>query len=81
LSVGATADIAVLREQQGDFGFTDVYGARMKGNRKLECEMTFFGGKLAYDLNGRTREDWDDLPGDYERQGDRRWDGILLRAR
>jgi dihydroorotase len=81
LSVGAIADIAVLREEQGDFGFTDVYGARLKGNRKLECEMTFLEGKLAYDLNGRTREDWDKLPDDYIRQGDRRWDGILHRGR
>ncbi len=81
LSVGATADIAVLREHQGDFGFTDVYGARMMGNRKLGCEMTFLGGKLAYDLNGRTREEWDKLPSNYERQGDRRWDGILHRSR
>jgi dihydroorotase len=81
LSVGAIADIAVLREEKGDFGFTDIYGARLKGNRKLECEMTFLEGKLAYDLNGRTREDWDKLPDDYIRQGDRRWDGILHRGR
>jgi hypothetical protein len=43
--------------------------------------MTFLEGKLAYDLNGRTREDWDKLPGDYRRQGDARWDGILHRGR
>jgi dihydroorotase len=77
LSVGATADIAVLKLEQGKFGFTDVYGARLDGNRKLGCEMTFLGGKLAYDLNGRTRELWDKLPSDYRRQGDARWDGIL----
>ena len=35
LSVGAPADIAVLRLENGDFGFVDVYGARMKGSRKL----------------------------------------------
>jgi dihydroorotase len=81
LSVGAIADIAVLREEKGDFGFTDIYGARLKGNRKLDCEMTFLAGKLAYDLNGRTREDWDKLPAGYDRQGDRRWDGILHRGR
>jgi dihydroorotase len=77
LSVGAIADIAVLKLEQGNFGFTDVYGARMNGKRKLGCEMTFLAGKLAYDLNGRTREGWDRLPGDYRRQSDPRWDGIL----
>jgi dihydroorotase len=79
LSVGALADIAVLQLEKGDFGFTDTYGARMRGNRRLGCEMTFLGGKLAYDLNGRTREDWEKLPGDYTRRGDSRWDGIVPR--
>src|SRR5262245_38324090 len=37
LSKGAAADIAVLRVEQGDFGFLDVYGARLKGTRRLAC--------------------------------------------
>ncbi|HWQ55059.1 MAG TPA: amidohydrolase/deacetylase family metallohydrolase [Bryobacteraceae bacterium] len=84
LTVGAPADVAVLRLQKGDFGFVDVYGARMKGNRKLECELTVRDGLVVWDLNGITRQDWDKLGGNYTAQGDRRWDGTLgtaVRAR
>jgi len=83
LTVGAPADVAVLRLHQGDFGFTDVYGARMKGARKLECELTILNGSVVYDLNGLTREDWDKLPKDYGPQA-AAWDGTLsagVRAR
>ena len=77
LTVGAAADIAVLSMARGDFGFVDSFGALQKGDRKLVCEMTFKDGLLAWDLNGRTREDWRNLPLDYGRQGSPRWDGIL----
>src|SRR5205823_12777551 len=40
LSVGAPADVAVLRVEKGNFGFVDVAGARMKGTQKLICELT-----------------------------------------
>ncbi len=33
LSVGAVADIAVLRIEEGHFGFVDSYGARMDGTK------------------------------------------------
>ncbi len=79
LSVGAIADIAVLRKDSGAFGFVDSFGARQDGTEKLVCEMTFRDGRLAWDLNGRTRQDWRELPPDYGRQGDARWDGILHR--
>ena len=35
LSVGATADVAVLSRETGKFGFTDMYGARLQGTQKL----------------------------------------------
>ena len=76
LTVGAAADLAVLSMARGDFGFVDSFGALQKGDRKLVCEMTFKDGLLAWDLNGRTREDWRNLPLDYGRQGSPRWDGI-----
>lgn len=79
LSVGAIADIAVLKKESGAFGFVDSFGARQDGTEKLVCEMTFRDGRLAWDLNGRTRQDWRELPPDYGRQGDSRWDGILHR--
>ena len=61
---------------KADFGFTDVAGARLKGNQKLVCELTAHDGKVVYDLNGITREEWNKL-GDYGSQGDRRWDGTI----
>lgn len=81
LSVGAIADVAVLRLEKGKFGFVDMYGARMDGNQKLTCEMTLRDGKVVYDLNGLSRERWDKLPKDYERQGNPRWDGFSQQPR
>jgi dihydroorotase len=76
LSVGAPADVAVLKMVNGDFGFVDMYGARMDGHRKLECEMTLRDGKVVYDLNGLGRPTWDTLPKGYTRTGNPRWDGV-----
>jgi dihydroorotase len=84
LSPGAPADVAVLRLRKGEFGFVDVFGARLRGDRKLECELTVRDGMVVWDLNGITREDWDKLPNNYTAQGDRRWDGTVgagVRAR
>src|SRR4029079_12172532 len=57
LSVGAPADVAVLRLAKGAYGFSDVNGARMQGTEKLECELTARDGKIVWDLNGMTRSD------------------------
>ncbi|MGH9720628.1 MAG: amidohydrolase/deacetylase family metallohydrolase [Bryobacteraceae bacterium] len=76
LSVGAPADVAVLRLEKGDFGFVDVNGARMKGNRRLTCELTLRDGLAVWDLNGIARTDWEKL-GRYDSQGDPRWDGTI----
>jgi dihydroorotase len=76
LSVGAPADIAILRLEKGSFGFTDMYGARMNGTHRLQCELTVRAGKVVYDLNGITRPDWRTLPKNYTRTGDKRWDSI-----
>ncbi len=79
LSVGALADIAVLRLEKGNFGFVDMLGARLRGTQKLTCELTLRDGKVVYDLNGITRPDWDQLPRDYLQTGDPRWDTISPR--
>ena len=73
---GAVADIAVLRLEKGNFGFVDMYGARLNGTQKLTCELTLRDGKVVYDLNGMTRPDWNTLPKDYRQTGDARWDAI-----
>ncbi len=76
LSIGSTADVAVLRVATGNYGFTDMYGARLDGHQKFECEMTVKGGKVVYDLNGISRPDWKKLPQGYTAIGDSRWDGL-----
>ena len=76
LSVGSIADVTILRLERGDFGYTDMFGARMKGGQKLICELTLKDGKVVYDLNGITRPDWTTLPRDYHQTGDSRWDAI-----
>jgi dihydroorotase len=52
LSQGAVADITLFNVLQGKFGFIDADGYRLKGDRKLETEMTIRAGKVVYDLNG-----------------------------
>ena len=59
LSVGAPEDIAVLRMQEGKFGFVDMNNAGFPGSRKLVCELTIHNGKVVYDLNGMTADRWD----------------------
>jgi dihydroorotase len=76
LSAGAIADVTVLRVEQGKFGFTDMYGARMNGTQKFVCEMTIKDGRIVYDFNGISRPDWHALPPDYTNVGDPRWDAL-----
>lgn len=52
LSVGAVADIAVVKVRAGSFGFVDAGGKRLEGTHKLEAELTFRAGKVVWDLNG-----------------------------
>jgi dihydroorotase len=73
LSIGAAADIAVLRHETGDYGFVDSWGAGLRGARRLSNELTLRDGYVIYDTNGRTRENWDKL-GDYKPQGEPWWD-------
>jgi dihydroorotase len=74
LSVGSSADVAVFRLDTGDFGFLDMFGARMPGTQKLTCEMTLRDGRIVYELNGLARPKWDTLPKGYRATGDARWE-------
>ncbi len=56
LSVGAPADVAVLRRETGRFGFVDQLGLRMDGTERLSCEFTLRDGAVVFDANGLTRE-------------------------
>jgi len=59
LSKGAVADVTLLSLKEGDFGFIDTKGFKIKGTKKLECELTIREGKVVYDLNGIAAPLWD----------------------
>ncbi len=80
LSVGAPADVAVLRVEKGHFGFVDQVSTVLKGTQKLICELTLRNGKVVFDLNGITREEWDKLPPGSRGGGDPRWDSFARPA-
>jgi dihydroorotase len=77
LTVGAIADVTVLSIEKGDFGFVDSNGARMRGTKLLHAELTIRNGKVVWDLNGITRDDWNKLGPNYRAQGDPAWDGTI----
>lgn len=60
LSPGAEADVAVFRLHTGDYGFLDVRGTKMKGNKKLEAELTIRAGRIVWDLNGIGAPVWNE---------------------
>ena len=66
LDSGADADIAVLRVDHGKFGYLDSAGARNYGDKQIVCEMTVRAGKVVWDLNGRSSQDWKTFP--YQRR-------------
>jgi dihydroorotase len=59
LSVGAIADVAVLKMETGEFGFIDTKGWRLNGDKKLVCELTLREGRVVWDLNGISRPGWE----------------------
>jgi dihydroorotase len=62
LDAGAEADIAVLRIEQGEFGFLDSAGARFVGKQRIVAEMTLRSGRIMWDLNARAGADWKTFP-------------------
>jgi dihydroorotase len=62
LDVGAEADVAVLRLEQGRFGLLDSAGARKMANQRIRCELTLRKGQVAWDLNGTASQDWKTFP-------------------
>ena len=61
LSVGALADVAVLRRREGKFGFIDVARTRLDGKYLLECELTILDGEVVWDRNGIASPAWDEV--------------------
>ena len=60
LSVGSPADIAVFSLDQGTFGFVDVGGNRITGDKKLTCQLTVREGRVVWDLNGMSATPFND---------------------
>ncbi len=58
LTVGAEADVTVLRVEKGNFGFIDSAGARRAGTQRVVAELTMRAGRVMWDLNGIAAPDW-----------------------
>lgn len=52
LSVGAGADVAIFSLEKGKFGFIDVGGKKLGGDKRLTCQLTLRDGRVVWDLNG-----------------------------
>jgi dihydroorotase len=58
LSIGAGADIAVLEELHGHFGFVDCGFARMDGDSRIIARMTIRAGHIVFDPSGLSMVEW-----------------------
>jgi dihydroorotase len=65
LSVGAEADVAVLKLEKGKFGYLDNRKQKVMGDQRLTTELTLRAGKPIFDLNGLAADEWKpgSLPG------------------
>src|SRR5947208_1173495 len=59
LSVGREADIAVLEESRGHFGYIDCGYAKMVGTLRIVAQMTIRGGRILYDPSGLSMVQWE----------------------
>lgn len=62
LDVGAEADVALLRVEEGSFHLLDSAQARYPGDRRIAADMTIRAGKIVYDEGGRGAIDWQQFP-------------------
>ena len=59
LSVGKEADIAVLEELRGKFGYIDCGLAKMNADVQVVARMTIRAGRVAYDPSGLSMVVWE----------------------
>jgi dihydroorotase len=59
LSVGNEADIAVLDELHGHFGYIDCGYAKMEGTSQIVARMTIRAGRILYDPSGLSMVQWE----------------------
>ncbi|MBN1642559.1 MAG: amidohydrolase/deacetylase family metallohydrolase [Anaerolineae bacterium] len=67
LSIGAEADIAVLRLLEGSYDYADCGGGRLAGRAKLECALTVRAGQIVYNPTGIGLPLWEQAPEPYWR--------------
>ena len=78
LSVGAEADVALLRVLEGRFGYADGARGTLTGDRRLICELTLRAGRVVWDWNARTGSDYREMPATY---GVREVDRVIVPQR
>mgnify|MGYP002039478373 CR=1 FL=1 len=54
LTVGASADVTVLKLSEGEYGYCDAFGGYLQGDRRLTCDLTILDGEIVFDWNGRS---------------------------
>ena len=59
LTVGKEADIALLEESKGHFGYIDCGWARMDGDFRIQARMTIRAGRIVYDPTGLSMVEWE----------------------
>jgi dihydroorotase len=59
LTPGSEADVAILKVEEGDFGYIDTKGWKVNGTQKIVCELTLRAGTVVWDLNGISRPKWE----------------------
>jgi dihydroorotase len=65
LSLGKDADIAVLEELHGHFGYVDSGYARMEGTSQVVARMTIRAGRIVYDPSGLSMVRWENARPQY----------------
>jgi dihydroorotase len=65
LSVGKEADIAILEQLNGSFGYIDCGLARMDAKVKLVARMTVRAGRIVYDPSGLSLVEWEKARSQY----------------
>jgi dihydroorotase len=65
LSIGQEADVAVLEELHGKFGYIDCGLAKMNGDVQVIARMTVRAGRIAYDPSGLSMIEWEKARAQY----------------
>ena len=58
LNEGATADIAVIKLERGQFAFLDSGHGRLTADKRLRCALTIRNGRIVWDEDGLSTGDW-----------------------